>query len=195
MKKAYDSIHTLHSEVKNGKIHTVGELWRLASQKNPKLGFDEFLRELNLLVSKGLLNTEEPSLRHFRDYVTAWRYGFRVWLTTFSIIAALVLTEVLQVGFPLVIARWIAGTFLILIAPGFTFTWALFPSRQQLAGLNRLALTIALSLFLVPAIALLLNYTPLGIHAEPLAAILAMLSLALMCIGMRREFITIARAA
>jgi hypothetical protein len=194
MKKRYGSdLPNIYASVRDGKVRTVGELWRLASSKNPELEFEDFLTELNTSVSEGLLEIEEPSIRSFGEYVRSWRYGFRAWLVIFSVVLGLILVEALQVGYPLVIVRWIAGTYLILIAPGFTLAWALFPSRRQLAGLNRLALTIALSLFLVPAIGLLLNYTPLGIHAEPVAEILAALSLALLYVGMRREFTAIAR--
>ena len=189
MKKVYGNIKDLYPEVKNGRIQTVAGLWHEAHVKNPTLRFEEFLKELDASVSGGSLALQEPPIRSFEDYVKSWRYGFRVWLMALGIITALVVVESLTVDFPLIGIRWVAGTFLILIAPGYTFTWAFFPSRKQLAGLNRFALTIAMSLFLVPATALLLNYTPIGIHTEPLSAILAALSLVFLYVGMRREFV------
>jgi len=187
MKKDYGgSINEVHEEIADGRIHTVADLWQRMRLKRPRLGFEEFLSELNASTS---VRVEEPVILHFEDYLKSWRYGFRAWLTATGILVTFFLVESLRVGWPLVAVRWVAGTFLTLVAPGFTFTWALFPSRRQPAGLNRLALTIAMSLFLVPATALLLNYTPIGIHAEPVAAILTALSLSFLYVGMRREFV------
>ena len=189
MKKGYGSkMDMFQVDIKNGKIRTVEELWQAAHRNDPQLQFEEFLRELNLSLSKGAFGLEEPVIRTFSQYAKSWRYGFRVWITVLSIIVALVLSEFLKAGFPLVALRWVAGSFLILIAPGFTFTWTLFPSRKELRGLNRFALTVAMSLFLVPAIALLLNYTPIGIHEEPIALLMAGLSVLFLCVGVRREF-------
>ncbi len=189
MKKGYgENTQDLYPEVKSKGGITVGELWQGTRLKRPSVEFEEFLNELHALTSQGLLKMEEPPVRSFRDYIKSWRYGFRGWVTALSIIASLVLVEFIQSGFPLVFIRWAAGTFLVLTLPGYTLTWALFPSRTKTAGLNRLALTIAMSLFLVPATGLLLNYTPIGIRAEPIAAILGGVSLLFLYIGIRREY-------
>jgi hypothetical protein len=189
VKKGYgDKSQDLYTEVKAKGRMTVGQLWKAISPNRPGLAFEDFLKELQTAQSRGVLRMEEPPIATFRDYVKSWRYGFRGLLTALSVIASLPIVELLQASFPWVAIRWVAGTFLILIAPGYTFTWTLFPSREKTAGLNRLALTIAMSLFLVPATGLLLNYTPFGIRPEPIAAILAVLSLLFLYAGMHREF-------
>ena len=194
MKKVYGpNSQDLRAEVASGRFRTVGELWQEMLQRNPKLRFEELLSQIDALVSEGLIRTEEPLVRHFEDYLKSWRYGFRGWVTALSIIVGLGLVEALNVGFPLVAIRWVAGTFLILVAPGFTLTWALFPSRRQLSELDRFALTVAMSLFLVSTISLLLNLTYLGIRAEPMAAVLAALSLGFLGVGMLREFVVARR--
>jgi len=195
VKKGYGgNIQDLYAEVKRKGGMTVGELWQSIRSIRPERRFEDFLNELQTAQSQGVLKMEEPPIHTFRDYVKCWRYGFRAWLTAVSVIASLPIVELLQVSYPWVAIRWVAGTFLVLIAPGYTFTWTLFPSREKTAGLNRLALTIAMSLFLVPATGLLLNYTPFGIRAEPIAAILGVLSLLFLYVGMHREFATLSES-
>jgi uncharacterized membrane protein len=58
-----------------------------------------------------------------------------------------------------------------------------------MSGFNRLGLTIAMSLFLVPAIGLVFNYTPLGIEPQPVAAALAALTITFLFLGAYREYI------
>jgi len=195
MKKVYGiNAKDLRAVVASGQFRTVGELWQGMRLKNSKLEFEELVRQLDALVSEGSVRMEEPLIRHFEDYLKSWGYGFRGWVTALGVVVGLLVVEGLNVGFPLVAVRWIAGTYLILIAPGFTLTWVLFPSRGEIAGLNRFALTVAMSIFLVPTAALLLNLTPLGIRSGPMAVVLAVLSLGFLYVGMRREF-TIARRA
>ena len=54
-----------------------------------------------------------------------------------------------------------------------------------------LALAIAMSIFMVPAIGLVLNYTPLGIDPRTIAAILIVLTIVLLFGGAYREFLTL----
>lgn len=188
MKKAYGSdLQQFTADIRSAKLETVGELWSLAHSRNPSLGPDQFLTLLNSAVSQGFIKIRAPSIRSFSEYFKSWRYGFRGWLTLLSIVFSFIVVEASGVGLLGVALRWVMGSFLILFAPGFTLTWALFPSREKPAGWNRLALTIALSLFLVPATGLLLNFTYLGIHAESMAAVLVILSLIFLFVGMRRE--------
>jgi uncharacterized membrane protein len=140
--------------------------------------------------TSGYLETSEPKLNNFRDYLRSWRFGYRVWILLGTTIAALTMVEFLQVSFPLSIVNWIAGTFLVLFAPGYALVWALFPSKQSLSNLNRFVLTVAMSLFLVPSIGILLNFSPIGIRPGPIAWILGFLTLGLLVLGAYREYRT-----
>ena len=55
--------------------------------------------------------------------------------------------------------RIILGLAFILFFPGYTLIAALFPRKRDLDGIQRLALSIGLSIALVPLIGLILNYT------------------------------------
>lgn len=182
-------------QVRQGTIQTVDELWQAVHGVNPQFRSEEFMHELHEAIAQGSLSLVGRPVRTFSDYVKSWRYGFRARATALSIVVAVILVETLSGGFPLILIRWVAGTFLILIAPGFSLVWALFPSRDQPAGLSRLALTVAMSLFLVPITGLFLNYTPLGIHADSIGLIMAGMSLVFLYVGMRREFVIVRRGA
>jgi uncharacterized membrane protein len=56
----------------------------------------------------------------------------------------------------------------VLFFPGYVFITALFPEKKELDNLERLALSLGLSIAIVPLIGLLLNYTPWGIRLIPL---------------------------
>ena len=55
-----------------------------------------------------------------------------------------------------------------LFFPGYTLIAALFPKKDSLNGIERLALSFGLSIVVVPLIGLILNYTPWGISLYPI---------------------------
>ncbi len=58
----------------------------------------------------------------------------------------------------------------ILFIPGYALIAALFPQREGLDGLERIALSFGLSIAIVPLIGLVLNYTPWGIRLGPVVS-------------------------
>jgi len=56
----------------------------------------------------------------------------------------------------------------VLFAPGYTLVAALFPARDDLNGIERIALSFGLSIAVVPLLGLILNYTPWGIRLYPI---------------------------
>lgn len=64
-------------------------------------------------------------------------------------------------------ASLVLGLIFTLFSPGYTLVAALFPRRDDLDGVWRLALSFGLSIALVPLIGLALNYTPWGITLYP----------------------------
>ena len=68
--------------------------------------------------------------------------------------------------FPSNVLRIILGIPFLLFFPGYTLVGALFPKREAMDGIQRMALSFGLSIAVVPLIGLILNYTPLGIRLE-----------------------------
>ncbi|MDV4344068.1 DUF1616 domain-containing protein [Methanoculleus sp. YWC-01] len=73
----------------------------------------------------------------------------------------------------------------ILFIPGYLLIAALFPARGDLEGIERVALSMGLSIAIVPLSGLALNYTPWGIRLDPIVVTLVIFSLA---IGLIAQF-------
>ena len=83
--------------------------------------------------------------------------------------------------------RYVFGSALVLCLPGYSLIEALYPKRE-LDELTRFALSIGLSLALVPLTGLVLNYTPFGIRLFPVAISLAGLTVALLIVAITRKY-------
>lgn len=62
------------------------------------------------------------------------------------------------------VLRVIIGLPFVLLFPGFTFISALYPRKSSLDRIERLVLSLGLSVAIVPILMLILNFTPWGIH-------------------------------
>ncbi|MBA7688309.1 hypothetical protein ES703_96788 [subsurface metagenome] len=69
--------------------------------------------------------------------------------------------------FPSNILRIILGLPFLLFFPGYALIAALFIKKERMGSIERVALSLGLSVAVVPLIGLVLNYTPWGIRAEP----------------------------
>ena len=78
--------------------------------------------------------------------------------------AALIAAVILAPDSPL---RTALGIPFVFFFPGYTLVCALFPAKPDLGGIERLALSLGLSLAVVPLFALGLNYSPWGIRLAP----------------------------
>lgn len=75
----------------------------------------------------------------------------------------------------------------VLFFPGYTLIAALFPGREDLDGIERVALSFGLSIAVVPLIGLILNYTPWGIRLYPILISLNFFVLAMSALGWHRR--------
>lgn len=75
--------------------------------------------------------------------------------------------------------RVVLGSLFILFTPGYSLIAALFVRKNDLSGIERLALSFGLSIALSPLIGLLLNYTPYGIRLTPILISISFLTLLL----------------
>lgn len=89
---------------------------------------------------------------------------------------------------PFIYIRYILGSLFVLYLPGYALIEALYPRGDELEPLERIALSIGLSLALVPLIGLILNYTPWGIRLNPIIAALSITTEALISIATIKKF-------
>jgi len=137
---------------------------------------------------KGELDLEDPKPpTSFTKYVFS-TYTTWFWLLIAFVASTLTIVFTVTENSPLIILRYILGTLYVLYIPGATLIEALYPKHEGLSSLERLALSIGLSLALVPLVGLILNYTPWGIRLTPIATSLATLSIALATIAVYRKY-------
>lgn len=136
------------------------------------LTFTEAAKTVYMLWKDGGIDLLEP-----KQSLTVPRYVLSLeslwfWVVT-SLVAATVLIALYAVNPPLLYLRYVLGAFYVLYLPGSMLIEALYPRGEDLDRLERLALSIGLSLAVVPLIGLLLNYLPWGIRLTPIIMSLA----------------------
>ena len=95
--------------------------------------------------------------------------GGRSW----DLIAAISYTVVILTELFLSGVGNIAATPLILFAPGYVLVAAIYPGKGQIEWIERIALSVGLSIAVVPILGLVLNFTPFAFRFAPIVAILS----------------------
>jgi len=75
--------------------------------------------------------------------------------------------------------RIILGLPLVLFLPGYALIAALFIRKDNLDGIERVALSFGLSIAITPLLGLGLNYTPFGIRLTPILIVLSVFTISL----------------
>jgi len=83
--------------------------------------------------------------------------------------------------------RIVFGLPMVLFLPGYALIAALFPKKDDLDAIERIALSFGLSIAMVPLIGLILNYTPWGIRLVPSFGALYFFTLAMALIAIHRR--------
>ena len=141
------------------------------------------------LVEKGEADVEDipPATKSVREYLRLWERNLPLYLSLTVSLGTLLVVYALPDDFPLVF-RWVLGSVFVLFIPGYVAVEALFPKGRELDGIERLALSVGLSLALVPLVGLLLNYTPWGIRLDPIMISLTILTVGLAIVAFARRF-------
>jgi uncharacterized membrane protein len=83
--------------------------------------------------------------------------------------------------------RTILGIPMVLFLPGYALVAALFSRKNDLDGIERIALSFGLSIAVVPLIGLGLNFTPFGIRLVPILISISVFTLAMLLIAYLRR--------
>ena len=154
--------------VRKNNPKTVKELVKLVQPKYP-IPEKEILERILNLQNQGkiaLKNHQTPITPLLRSYILSTKAN---WYWTIIAVAAATTALVFTVpenAYPIVYARYLLGSIFVLFLPGYSLIKALFPTKE-IDNIERAALSIGMSLALVPITGLLLNYTPWGIRTTP----------------------------
>ncbi len=106
------------------------------------------------------------------------------------IVIVFTLLTVIFIVFPPLSNTWIRtvlGLPMVLFFPGYALIAALFPKKDDLDGIERVALSFGLSIAVVPLLGLGLNYTPWGIRLIPILITLVIFTLGMCVITIYRR--------
>lgn len=173
--------------LKSGETLTLSELVNRLREKHG-LKFEEAAKTVYILWKKGLINLSEPKQPNtILNYALSLR---SLWFWTVSATLLITVAVVFLVeSAPLIYIRYVLGSIYVLYLPGSMLIEALYPRGEDLEPLERMALSIGLSLAVVPLIGLILNYTPWGIRLTPTTLSLAIFTEAMAILALARKYI------
>lgn len=129
--------------------------------------FDILEKVYSDVINKKIVLVDPNPPKDFLEYLVRPDYSLWLWVVlilSLLTVLTIALSSVIQF---LYYIRFVLGSIIVLFTPGYVTVEALYPREQELSSLEKLALSIGLSLALVPLIGLLLNYTPWGIRLGP----------------------------
>jgi hypothetical protein len=160
---------TIIQIVKDKHPKTVKQLVELVHQQNP-LPQQEILEHILHLQNQGKITFKEDTTfipLSLQNYLSS-SHSYWYWITiTLALATTITVFAVSENSIPFIYARYVLGAIFILFLPGYSLIKALFPEKE-LDNIERTALSIGMSLALVPITGLILNYTPWGIRTTPI---------------------------
>jgi len=165
---------------KNGAA-SVAQLYHALRARNPSLTMDETTDLVWRLAEQGRAELKDapPATKSLLEYLGLWERNLWFYGSLAASLLTVLMIYTLPSESPLVALRWILGSVFVLFVPGYVTVQALFPRVEDLDGIERLMLSIGLSLALVPLIGLLLSYTPWGIRLDPIVISLTVFTVGL----------------
>jgi len=150
------------------------------------------LRKAYEKVSSGELRLVDPQPpKTLVEYALRLDYSLWFWAVAVLVFLTLIVVYATSTIPQLMVLRYFLGTLYVLYLPGYALIEALYPDERDLKPLERVALSIGLSLAVVPLIGLILNYTPWGIRLAPVITSLAIYTLGISVVALVRKYSTI----
>jgi len=170
------------------KPQNVRQLVALVKEKMP-LSDEKILDAVLKLQSQGKIKLDSSALSA-SSKSTLW-YWATIAIAAITVAVVFIVPEDFC---PWSYLRQVLGIVFVLLLPGYTILKALFPlqvpiktSTENLDNIERVALSLGMSIAIVPIIGLILNYTPWGIRLTPIVISLFVLTLISATIAMARE--------
>ena len=178
------------SYVQRRGILTVQELYTELAKLNPTLTEFEVTDTVWRLTEQGKTELEDvpPAFNSLAGFLRLWERNFSIYASLIVSLATVVAVYTLPSQLPFVALRWALGLIFVLFVPGYVTLKVIFPERG-LDTVERLALSVGLSLAIVPLVGLLLNFTPWGIRLTPIVASLFLLTTGLAGIALGRKYL------
>jgi len=187
---------TIIQVIKEKNPQTVEQLTTLVKEKT-KIPEKEILEHIIKLQNAGKIRLKKQTPPTPMKLATYLKTEQTIWYWATITIAIATVAAVFTIPenfYPWIYIRYALGTIFVLWLPGYTFIKVLFPaelhiktSQKSLDTIERIALSLGMSLALVPIVGLLLNYTPWGIRLTPIVISLLALTLTFATAALIRE--------
>jgi len=174
--------------VKEKNPETVEQLIKLVQSKHP-IPRQKILDAIIKLQNQGKITLKQPKAQFdftITEYIVSPKAYWYWTIIALSIATTILVFTIPENAYPIVYARHILGSIFVLGLPGYSLIKALFPTKE-LDNIERTALSIGMSLALVPITGLLLNYTPWGIRLTPVTLSLLALTITFATAALIRE--------
>jgi len=142
VKDLFYTLHTGDSSITEAEVTDL--VWRLAEKG--KVALDDF----------------QPQ-RSFPQFLKTWETNGMLYGSLAVSIALAIITYAAPPNAPFTELKWVLGSVFVLFIPGYVTISALFPKVTDLDGIERLALSMGLSIVLIPFLGILLSFAPFGI--------------------------------
>ena len=184
--------------VNTQKPHTNQELIKI-TQQDTGLSDQEITNLIIELENENKLKlnkTQPPLLSTAKEFVFS-KQAIWFWTTIAIGFATAFSVFAIPENSPIIFLRSSLGIVFVLFLPGYAFIKMLFPQRppiptnnNNIDNIERIALSLGMSIALSPIVGLILNYTPLGIRLTPITLSLLGLTVAFATTAILREYQT-----
>ena len=167
---------------------TVEQLIRLLQSKQT-IRRQEILDAIIKLQNQGRITLRKSKIQSdftLTEYILSAK-GHWYWIIiALSVTTALLVFTIPENAYPIVYSRHILGSVFVLWLPGYSLIKALFPTKKM-DNVERIALSVGMSLAVVSIVGLLLNYTPWGIRVTSITLSLLALTVTFSTAALIRE--------
>jgi hypothetical protein len=194
--RADEIAQTIIQVINERKPQSVQQLTALVKERLSATE-EKILESILKLQSQGTIKLESWPPPASLKLATYLKTSQALWYWATIAVATLTAATVFTVPedfYPWSYLRNALGIIFVLWLPGYTSIKALFPVRmpiktstENLETIERIALSLGMSIALVPIIGLLLYYTPLGLSVTPIVLSLLALSLIFATVAIIRE--------
>jgi hypothetical protein len=151
------------------------------------------MREIMNMEDEGLISMSESSQStNLAQYMVSpnsiWFLGS---IAVIAVAIVLVFLPIYLLSFfaePFIYLRYFFGGILVLFIPGYALMESIFPNRSQFDDLTKYALSFVMSLALVILVSLVLGVSPVGLETLPITVSVALLSLILLFVALKRKY-------
>ena len=178
--------------VTSGHPETVGQLAKIISA-DAAIDESDFITALKEMVSEGALDLRPPSyeVESVLDYLFNPTLSGWLWVSVGTVALAMFAVTSVPDLFPVNVVRWVLGSILVLYLPGFSLLELLFPTGKQIDSLERFALSIGVSLAVIPLIGLVLNFTQWGIRFASVTVALGTFTIGVLAAAAARKYLAL----